>query len=187
MATTRSVVGYRVIVIVSPLVTIILGNQLSRASNIFYMIWQLIGDGGRKIQTSFSLVGDQLELVVDVGLAILTVAGGHLDIFSLVITFRRCTLRRLVGRHLDQLHGGRCTRDGVLVLTGTATGLVLEVNGLSFAQPGGIAQRGVACDLNGFHRIAAVKALLMEHQLEGLDLRICEIVRYSFSGALCGL
>ena len=148
------------------------------------MIWQLIGDGGRKIQTS--LVGDQLELVVDVGLAILTVAGGYLDIFSLVITFRRCTLRRLVGRHLDQLHGGRCTRDGVLVLTGTATGLVLEVNGLSFAQPGGIAQRGIFCDLNGFHRIAVVKTILMEHQLEGLDLRLFEISRYNFGGGIYG-
>ena len=72
-------------VIIIVFVIIILYNQRSRAINIFYMLWQLIGDGSGKSQ--LSTVGDQLKLVVDIGLTVLTVAGGHRDIFGFVVIF----------------------------------------------------------------------------------------------------
>ena len=107
-------IGYMIKVIIPVLVIIILHNQRSRAIDIFYIRWQLIGDGSGKSQ--LSTVGDQLELIVDIGLTVLTVAGSYLDIIGLVVIFsaaiRVYFFRRLVGRSAawGKVYPGWCTR-----------------------------------------------------------------------------
>ena len=147
--------------------------QISRIGNIGHVVGQLIGNANG--EADGGVMRDQFELVVDIGLAICAVARVDGSAAGLKVT--GSVAGRLSTRgHLDQFFG-RVARDGVLVLIGTAFGFVLEVDGLSCAKSAGIAQCGVLSDFNRFYRIPVVKAHLMEHQFEGLDLLICVLSR----------
>ena len=65
---------------------IILCDQLSRAIHIGHMIRQIIGNGCGQCRNT--LVGFQLELVVDIGLAICAIARRYFNIVSRVKSFR---------------------------------------------------------------------------------------------------
>ena len=161
-------VVYRGSIITSPLVTFtILCNQLSRAVNISHMIRQRIGDGCGEARNT--IVGFQLELVVDIGLAVCAFARRNLNIIGFVVTSRFSILRRLIGRHFDQLHVGRLVGNIVLILGRAAIGFVLEADGLSRAQPAERAPRAVLGNDNRIDPCAGI-TILLEHQLEGTNV-----------------
>lgn len=147
-------------------------NQIGRAGNVAHVVGQLIGDGNGEVDGS--VMRDQFELVIDIGLAICAVARVDGSAASLKVT-GSVAVRLCTRGHLDQFFG-RVARDGVLVLSRSTIGFVLEVDGLPFAKSFVIAERVVLGDLNSIDLSAGI-AVLLEYQLEGLDVRIELICR----------